>query len=50
MYYTSLFVIQSIAGKFGVVYKGLYRPNDKETIEVAVKTIKGVYVYHKSFL
>ena len=31
-----------MAGKFGVIYKGFYTTKEDKTIEVAVKTMKGV--------
>ena len=38
-----------MAGKYGVVYKGFYTDKENKTIEVAIKTVKGILVYyHKS--
>ena len=41
IYFNTLFQLNVIfAGKFGIVYKAYYTPEENKIIEVAVKTVK----------
>ena len=56
-YNTSIQLNVIFAGKFGIVYKAYYTPEEKKIIEVAVKTVKcllfklyRIYIAYSTFV